>query len=108
VHARDVLQHLKAANAVKMICNIFASQAKYFITTTFLNETAPAGLNFGGLSERSFFMGYNLDLAPFEFGKAESCHVTHPDNHERDYTCVYDLKLPWVQDFRQKKCLQPI
>jgi hypothetical protein len=101
IHARDVIQHVKKENGVRMLCNIFESKASMFITTSYLNETENREL---GSTEGRLFQPYNFDLPPFDFGEAKSCRMTHPDKHELDFTCVYDLRKPWVALFLKTKC----
>lgn len=101
IHARDVIQHVKKDNGIRMLCNIFESKAAMFITTSYLNETE--NREFASTEGRNF-QPYNFDLPPFDFGEAESCRMTHPDKHELDYTCVYDLRKPWVAHFLKKNC----
>jgi len=102
VHARDVIQHVKKDNGVQMLCHIFSSRASIFITTSYLNQTENRDL---GSTEGRSFQPYNFDLPPFDFGPADFCRMTHPDKHELDYTCVYDLRnAVWVQQFMKTKC----
>lgn len=99
VHVRDVIQHVTLHRGVKYFCGIFASGAKLLVTTTY-----PGTSENTNIEEGSWYPN-NLALEPFSFPTdlENNCSQTHPEQ-EPDYTCVYDLTLPWVVDFVAKKC----
>lgn len=97
VHVRDVIQHMNPQQGVKYFCNVFQSQAKILVTTTF-----PDGFNRPNVREGGAYRN-NLEQEPFSFPKGNSCTPTHP-KHESDITCVYNLSEPWVKDFVSSKC----
>lgn len=85
VHSRDVLQHLKLADAVKAAHNLLNSGARYLIVTTY-----PEGVNTNLPSTGMWFQN-NLELPPFSFPKPLLCTPTHP-KVEGDSTCLYKLR----------------
>lgn len=97
VHVRDVIQHMNPLQGVQYFCNIFQSEAKVLVTTTF-----PEGFNRPNVKEGGAYRN-NLEQDPFSFPKSDSCTPTHP-KHESDMTCVYNLFEPWVKDFVARKC----
>lgn len=98
VHVRDVIQHMNTDLGIKYFCNIFKSGAKILITTTYPVENNQQGLR---LQESGWYKN-NLLKEPFSFPETK-CTPTHPEEEEDD-TCVYDLSLPWVQEFIDSKC----
>lgn len=95
VHVRDVIQHMTLKQGVKYFCSVFLSGAKALITTTFED-----GVN-RDIREGGFYQN-NLMAEPFSFPRG-NCTATHP-NHEKDFTCVYNLTEGWVQEFMASKC----
>lgn len=97
VHVRDVIQHMNPRQGVQYFCNVFKSEAKILITTTF-----PGGFNRPNVREGGAYKN-DLEAEPFSFPKSGSCTPTHP-GHESDNTCVYDLSEAWVKEFIANKC----
>jgi len=96
VHVRDVIQHMTLDQGVKYFCNVFKSDAKVLITTTFSEPVENMNIREGGFYEN------NLLLEPFSFPPG-NCNATHP-KHEKDLTCVYNLTEGWVHEFMLSKC----
>lgn len=98
IHVRDVVQHLRLPDGVKLFCNVFRSGARFLVTTTYPAETSNTALDSPGGFYRN-----NLLLPPFDFPEDMACTPTHPA-HELDSTCVLDLKQPFVSSFVSNKC----
>jgi len=101
VHVRDVIQHLSVDQGVKYFCNVFKSEAKVLITTTY-----PDGKNVD-IKEGDFYQN-NLEQEPFSFPASGNCIPTHPNEEGgggEDSTCVYDLTAgTWRQEFIDARC----
>ena len=97
IHVRDVIQHLPLERGIKFVCNIFKSQAKVLVTTTYPDQKRNKNIGEGSWDK------INLELEPFNFPHVESCTPTHPQV-ESDHTCVYNLTQPWVNDFLNLRC----